>query len=202
MKGVRVLGKNKLKLYFTLFITMFKLSAFTFGGGYVIVPLMKKSFVDKLHLITEKEMLDYTAVAQSAPGAVAINAAILVGMKAGGVLGAAVTLVATVLPPIIILSIISLVYEAFAASAVVAAVLRGMRAGICAVIADVVISLTWNILKKFDKKNPLDIIRAAIMPTSFILVFVFKINSAFVVLGAAALGIVIAFLTRKGGEEL
>ena len=91
--------KRDSKLYGTLFLQTLKLSAFTFGGGYVIISLMKKQFVDKLGWMNEKEMLDYTAIAQSSPGAIAVNAAILVGYNLGGVLGALVAIVGTVLPP-------------------------------------------------------------------------------------------------------
>ena len=71
----------------TLFTSMLYISAFTFGGGFVIVTFMKKKFVDELHWISEDEMLDMTALAQSAPGAIAVNAAILVGRRVAGFTG-------------------------------------------------------------------------------------------------------------------
>ncbi len=191
--------KSKLKLYITLFIEMFRLSAFTFGGGYVIVPLMKRSFVDKLGLMSEKEMLDYTAVAQSAPGAVAINTSILVGMRLGGIPGAAITLFATILPPLIIISVIALIYELVIGNTIVLAVLRGMRAGICAVIADAVISMIATVTKDFSKTSPLAWLRIIIIPVSFIAAFFLKINAALIVLAGAVLGIVSAVITRKAG---
>lgn len=191
--------KSKLKLYLTLFLEMFRLSAFTFGGGYVIVPLMKRSFVDKLGLMSEKEMLDYTAVAQSAPGAVAINTSILVGMRLGGIPGAAITLFATILPPLIIISVIALIYKLVIGNAIVLAVLRGMRAGICAVIADAVISMIATVTKDFSKTSPLAWLRVIIIPVSFIAAFVLKINAALIVLAGAVLGIITAVATRKAG---
>ena len=105
--------KKSPALYCKLFTSTFYLSAFTFGGGYVIIPLMKKKFADDLHWIEEKEMLDLTAIAQSAPGPIAVNAAILIGYRIAGVLGALTTILGTVLPPLIILSVISLFYQAF-----------------------------------------------------------------------------------------
>ena len=69
------------KKYWTLFLSTFQLSAFTFGGGFVIIPLMRKKFVEKLKWIDEQEMLDLTAIAQSSPGAIAVNASILVGYR-------------------------------------------------------------------------------------------------------------------------
>ncbi len=194
--------KSKAKLYFTLFFEMLKLSAFTFGGGYVIVPLMKRSFVEKHALLTEKEMLDYTAVAQSAPGAVAVNAAILVGMKTGGILGAAITLLATILPPLIIITAVALVYEAFSESIIIAAVLRGMRAGICAVIADAVLSMISAVTKDFTKGSLFGWLRILIIPVSFVLAFVFKVNAAVIVSVGAVLGVITAALKwKKGGAK-
>ena len=82
-----------------LFISTLYLSAFTFGGGYVIVTLMKKKFVDQYHWIEEKEMLDLIAIAQSSPGAIAVNGAIVVGYKLAGMAGAVTAIAATIIPP-------------------------------------------------------------------------------------------------------
>ena len=90
-----------------LFLSAFQLSACTFGGGFVMIPLMQKKFVDELHWIEEQEMMDLTAIAQSSPGAIAVNASILVGYHVAGVFGALITVLGTVLPPLIIISIIS-----------------------------------------------------------------------------------------------
>ena len=103
---------DKKKLW-TLFWSTFQLSACTFGGGFVIIPLMRKKFVEDLQWIEEQEMLDLTAIAQSSPGAIAVNASILVGYRVAGMMGALCTVVGTVLPPLIIISIISLFYQAF-----------------------------------------------------------------------------------------
>ena len=96
------------KMLLQLFVSTFYISAFTFGGGYVIIPLMKKKFVDELHWIDDEEMLNMAAIAQSSPGAVAVNASILVGYRVAGVVGAAISILGTVLPPLIIISVISL----------------------------------------------------------------------------------------------
>ena len=107
---------SKGKLLWQLFSSMFYLSAFTFGGGYVIITLMKNKFVDKYHWLEETEMLDLTALAQSAPGAIAVNASILVGWRLAGLVGMLTAVIATVLPPLLVLSVISLFYAAFAAN--------------------------------------------------------------------------------------
>ena len=106
-RGMEQQPKHSRKDYLTLFTSTFTLSAFTFGGGFVIIPLMRKKFVEQLHWIDEEEMMDLTAIAQSSPGAIAVNASILVGYRVAGVPGALVTVLGTVLPPLIILSIIS-----------------------------------------------------------------------------------------------
>ncbi len=100
--------KKKKKIYWLLFSSTFYISSITFGGGYVIVPLMRKKFVENLKWIEEEEMLNLTAIAQSAPGAIAINTSILIGYKMAGYFGVLLTLLGTVLPPFTIISIIQL----------------------------------------------------------------------------------------------
>ena len=102
--------EDKKKVLRKLFFSTLYLSAFTFGGGYVIVTLMKKKFVDELHWIDEDEMLNLVAIAQSAPGAIAVNGAIVVGYKLAGILGALVAILATILPPFLIITAISYCY--------------------------------------------------------------------------------------------
>ena len=98
---------NRKNVLWKLFVSTLYLSAFTFGGGYVIVTLIKQKFVDELHWIEENEMLDLIAIAQSAPGAIAINGAIVVGYKLAGLLGAIVAIIATIIPPFAIITVIS-----------------------------------------------------------------------------------------------
>ena len=117
-------------LYWTLFASTFMLSAVTFGGGYVIVPLLKRKFVDELHWIDEQEMLDMVAIAQSSPGPLAVNASIIIGYRMAGVPGALLTALGTVLPPLVIISVISAFYAAFRDNRIVSLVLKGMQAGV------------------------------------------------------------------------
>ena len=102
-----------------VFFSTLYLSAFTFGGGYVIVTLMKKKFVDELHWIDEDEMLDLVAIAQSAPGAIAVNGAIVVGYKLVGIAGALAAIIGTIIPPFVILSVIFYFYAAFSSNYIV-----------------------------------------------------------------------------------
>ena len=126
--------KGKLNLYATLFTSTFGISAFTFGGGYVILPLMREKFVDQLKWLDENEMLDLLSIAQSSPGAMAVNVSVLVGYRLAGVPGALIAILGTILPPLVIITLISMGYEAFRSNQIISLILRGMRAGVAAVI--------------------------------------------------------------------
>ena len=188
-------GKEKAALLCKLFLSTLYISAFTFGGGFVIVTFMKRKFVDELGWIDEQEMLDLTALAQSSPGAIAVNAAILVGWRVGGFLGMVTAVIGTVLPPITILSVISLFYAAFAAHPYVALVLKGMQVGVAAVILDVVWGLGANVVKT---KSPIHLV---VMAAAFIATFVYGVNVIYIILAAGLLGVVLAMVQRqKGGQ--
>lgn len=174
---------KNVRKYLKLFTTCLFLSSFTFGGGYVIISLMRKIFVCDLKWLEEQEMLDFTAIAQSSPGAVAVNASILLGYKIGGILGALIAIVGTILPPIAIISVVSLFYTAFRDNNIVNAVLVGMQAGIVAVILDVVIPMASQILKG---KNLLYIF---IMVSAFILIFFVKLNIVYIILSCILIGL-------------
>ena len=171
----------------TLFSSMLYISAFTFGGGFVIVSLMQKKFVDQLHWLEEEEMLDMTALAQASPGAIAVNAAILVGRKVAGGAGMAVAVLGTILPPMVVLSVISLAYQAFASNPWVAAALKGMQAGVAAVIVDV----SCRVVKERDP------LAMGLMIAAFILSYAFHVNVIYLILGAALLGVGKALWTGK-----
>lgn len=173
--------KRDLKLYWTLFSSTFFLSAFTFGGGFVIVPLMKKKFSDELHWIGEKEILDLTAIAQSSPGPIAVNAAILIGHRIGGMAGALVSILGTVLPPLIIISVIASAYTAFRDNAIVGACLKGMQSGVAAVIADVVVGLGSKIVKSRS------LFQIGLMIAAFLATWVFGVNVALIILACGVL---------------
>lgn len=167
----------------TLFITCFKISAFTFGGGYVIIPLMRDTFVNKLKWIDENEMLDLTAIAQSSPGAIAVNASILTGFKVARLKGALISTIATVLPPFIIISIISMFYTAFRDNKYVSSAMTAMSAAVAAVVIDVVFSMILDIIKK--KK----LTSIFVLIISFILLEAFNLNIIILIFLAILLGI-------------
>lgn len=140
------IASSSAAFYFRLFKTIFILSCCTFGGGFVIITMMKRKFVEELKLLREEEMLDLAVIAQSAPGALAVNISIVVGYRLRGLKGAIAATLGTVLPPVIIISIVSFAYNSIRDNTVIALALQVMRAGVAAVIFDVVISLACTIL--------------------------------------------------------
>ncbi len=180
----------------TLFASTFRLSACTFGGGFVIIPLMRGVFVQKLGWLEEEEMLDMTAIAQSSPGPIAVNAAILVGFRVAGLRGALLCALGTTLPPLIILSIISLFYEAFRDNAIVSMVMAGMLAGVAAVLADVVVTLARNL---FKTRRVLPVV---LMVLAFVAVYVCNVNILLVLLCCGLAGAADTYVrVRREGKE-
>lgn len=183
--------KKDRKVYYKLFTSTFYLSAFTFGGGFVIVPLMKKKFVDDLKWLDEKEMLNLTAIAQSSPGAVAVNASILVGYQIAGVIGGLLCILGTILPPLLILSVISLFYTAFKENRAIQALLKGFQSGVAAVIADVVLQMGSNIIKNKSLTSIL------IMVLSFFATYFLQINVIYVILCCTIIGAVTFYIKER-----
>jgi len=184
--------QDKKHVLLKIFISTLYLSAFTFGGGYIIVTLMKKKFVDEYHWIDEDEMLDLVAIAQSAPGAIAVNGAIVVGYKLAGLIGAAVSIVGTILPPFLIISVISLFYTAFRDNLLVSQMLEGMQSGVGAVIAIVVYEMAGGILHEHN------CLSNVIMFAAFTASCIFQVNVIYIILICGALGILkISYQRRR-----
>ena len=188
--------ENKRQVLIKLFISTLYLSAFTFGGGYVIVTLLKKKFVDEYHWIEENEMLDLVAIAQSAPGAIAVNGAIVVGYKLAGIIGALTAIVATIIPPFVIISLISVFYAAFRSNAIISQMLEGMQAGVGAVIASVVYEMGAGVVQS---KSTSSII---IMVLAFIAACVLEINVIYIVLACILLGVIRTLIHKVVSSEL
>lgn len=178
-----------------LFLSTLYLSTFTFGGGYVIITLMKKKFVDEYHWIDKQEMLDMTAIAQSSPGAIAVNGAIIVGYRIAGITGAAVAILGTILPPFLILSVISLFYTAFRDNLIINLLLNGMQVGVAAVILDVVISMGTDIVKE---KSLLSIL---ILAASFAASAFLQINVIYIILVCGGIGVFRTLWKMKRGAQ-
>lgn len=173
---------NKKSLYKTLFFSTLYISAFTLGGGYVIIPMLRAKFVEELGWIAEDEMMNLVVIAQSSPGALAVNASMLVGYSIAGVTGAFITVVATILPPLVTISIISFVYDAFKSNPLVQAVLKGAQAGVSAVVAHVVIDMA----KPFFANKQLFYI-GIMLAVLFVSLFT-NINVVFIILSVAVIG--------------
>ena len=156
---------------------------------------MKKRFCDELGYITEQEMLDMTALAQSCPGPIAVNAAILVGMKTAGAAGVCAAVLGTVIPPMVLLSLISMFYALFAHNPYVALVLKGMQSGVAAVILDVVLTMGGKIVKSGSK------LRMGIMAGAFAAVYFLDVNVILIIAAAARVGVVSALAARGKGEK-
>ena len=118
-----------------LFKTFFKIGMVTFGGGYAMIPIIQREVVEKHQWTTEKELLDLIAIAQSCPGVFAINISIFIGYKLRKVKGALCTALATALPSFIIILLIAMFFHQFEDNKVVAAIFRGIRPAVVALIA-------------------------------------------------------------------
>ena len=188
---------SKSKTYLTLFMSAFYISAVTFGSGYVIVSVIKKRFVDELKWIDEDEMINLIALAQSSPGVMTANTALLVGYKICGAAGAFLAVLGVALPPLITIFVISIFYNAIRDNAIVNAVLGGMQAGACAVIADVVVNLFSNVIKDKGLRVSLKI---TVMFSAFVAAFVFSVNFILIVLCFILLGVTWHFASQKRGR--
>ena len=193
MEGLR--NKRNWKVLWQLFKSTFILSAFTFGGGFVIVSLMKKKFVEELGWLDESEMLDITAIAQSPPGPIPINASVILGYRMQGILGSIVAVVGTSIPPIAIISVISSFYVKFRESQIIGTALMVMRAGVAAVICDVVINLAKNVIKTGQ------VLYIALMIIAFIMTYVLGISAITVILLCILVGIVNLILDIKNSKK-
>ena len=169
-------------------MTFFKIGAFTFGGGYAMLPIIQKEVVEKKKWIGETEFLDMVAISQSAPGPLAVNISAFVGQKMKGLMGLITSTLGAILPSFIIIILVASVFLGIENSPVVQRVFQGIRPAVVALIAVPVISMGKT--AKVNKKNFIIPLSAAV------LVAVFKITPIYVILGAAAIGI-LDVLRRK-----
>ena len=174
-----------------LFVEMLVISTFTFGGGFVIIGMMRKKFCDELHWVTDEEVLDMTAIAQSAPGALAVNSAIIFGYRIKGLKCALISTLATIIPPLVIISLITLIYDSFSSNTYVQIALQVMRAGVGAIITDVVIGLVSNIIESRDVLNII------LMVIAFVASWYFGTSAITIILLFIALGICRGLVERK-----
>ena len=190
-----MLQKKNLEQLWILFKSMFLLSACTFGGGFVIVSLMKKKFVEELKWLEEDEMLDITAITQSSPGPLPVSASVIIGYRMQGIPGSLAAVLGTILPPMFVISLICVFYTEFRQNLYIAAALQVMRAGVAAVILDV----TWNLAK--NVWNSHSVFYTSLMVLSFCGAYFFGVSAMIIILICLVIGITEAVLTsykKKG----
>ena len=187
---------NKAEICLWLFGINFFISAFTFGGGYVVIPMIKKYFVDKKKFFDNEQLMDMAAIAQSSPGAIAVNLSVLSGYKTAGMIGAVISCIAAVFPPLIILGVISIYYTMFRDNQVISSILKGMEAGVGALIVDIVLDMSRAIFKERQK------FMTFIIPLIFIASFIFHINVIFIILTCSAACFIDGWIKKKKGEKI
>lgn len=160
---------KKIKMNIYLFTTFFKLGLFTFGGGYAMIPTLKEIVVEKNKWLSNDEMLEVLAIAETTPGPIAINMATYIGYKKGKIMGSFLATLGVVLPSLIIIYIISLIFDQFISNPYVAAAFIGIKA--C--VAFLITKAGWGMLVKM-KKNIFNIIVFSLV---FILMIVLELTS-------------------------
>ncbi|AZK43762.1 MULTISPECIES: chromate transporter [Erysipelothrix] len=161
---------------FELFYTSFFLSAVSFGGGYITIPILRTKYVEEKQLITEDTLQDLAAIAQSAPGAISVNLATGVGYKINGKAGGFASFIGTVLPPLFIISVITYSYDFFMGQPLIQAIFKGLEVGVAVIMVRLVIDMVKDLYQR-DQKS-------AIMfyATGLILSLVFKIHIVFILI--------------------
>ncbi len=194
---------NKFKTILKLFITMFKVGLFTFGGGYAMIAVLEHEFVEKNGWIKREEFYDMLAVAESTPGPIAINSSTFIGYRLAGVLGSVFATIAMCLPSLIIIYIISLFFDAFLSITLVAYAFKGIQACVCYLI----LSAGIKMIKKL-KKTALTLTLTSLTFIAYITLTLFavKFSSIFYILIGAGISLTVYLITlvskkQKGGDK-
>lgn len=182
-----------MKKILNLFVIFAKIGAVAFGGGYVILPLLKREFAEKRDWVTEDEIMDYFAIAQCTPGVIAVNSATFIGRKQAGVSGAISATLGVVFPSLVIITVLAFFLQNFAEIILVKYALTAIRACVCALILSTILSLI--------KKSVVDKISGAIAISVFILMCLFDISPVIFVISAGVLGIVLNVIKKRGAEK-
>lgn len=178
-----------LKTILQLFFCTLKIGAFTFGGGYAMIPIMQREFCEKHKWVEENDILDIFAIAQSLPGVIALNSSVFIGYRVAGVGGACAAALGVSLPSLIVLSVVSLFYVQFQENIYVQAALQGIRACVVALILQAVLKLGKPAIK--------DLFGWGVAIAAFLLVVLLNVNAIFVIAGAGVLGFLYQLLRRK-----
>lgn len=185
--------KNNKHLLLSLFITFFKIGAFTFGGGYAMIPIIQREIAENKKWLSDDDILDIIAVAESTPGPIAINSATFVGYKVAGFWGAFFSTFAVVLPSFVIISIISYLLKEFSSIRAVNYAFFGIRAAVLALL----LRALWLMYGKCPKNA----VSCFIMAVSFILSAFLDINLIFVIIICALFGLFASYLQVGGIQK-
>lgn len=164
-----------------MFLTFFKIGAFTFGGGYAMIPIIKEEVVDKKHWIEEEEFIDALAIVQGSPGPVAVNTSIYIGYRVKGIRGALASLLGTILPSFLIILLIATVFSQLRGNPIVEKVFKGIRPAVVALIVSAVYKLVGK------DRTPFTI---GVGLLTVALVIYFKISPIYIILTAGIISIV------------
>ena len=185
--------KHDYRRLWSLFCTFFKIGAFTFGGGYAMIPLIQKETVEKKGWITDDDILEIIAIAESTPGPIAINSATFVGYRACGVLGSVCATLGVVLPSFVIILLISFVLRQFQELKAVQYAFYGIRAGVLALL----VKSLWSMYKK----SPKGWASYVVMAGAFVLTAFLDINVLFVIIGCAVFGLVTSMIFERRARK-
>lgn len=180
---------EKAKRVFSLFFTFLKIGAFTFGGGYAMIPVIQQEVSDKRKWVSTQDILDVVAIAESTPGPIAINSATFVGYKVAGFWGAFAATLGVVLPSFLVILLISAVLRKFQSLPVVQYAFVGIRAG--------VLALLIKALTTMYKQCPKSRFAYFIMLASFAAVALLKVNVLMVILLCALSGLAYSYLAKR-----
>ena len=183
----------KLKRIWELFCTFFKIGAFTFGGGYAMIPFIQKETVEKKGWITDEDILEIIAIAESTPGPIAINSATFMGYRTAGFWGAFCATLGVVLPSFVIILAISYVLREFQQLKAVRYAFNGIRAG--------VLALLFKALWTMYKKAPKNWVSYIVMAGAFVLTAFLNVNVLFVIIGCAVFGLITSLFVKKEVEK-
>lgn len=172
-----------------LFLSFLKIGAFTFGGGYAMMPIMQKEVVEKKNWATDDDILKLLVISESTPGVLAVNSATFIGYKVSGFWGSTLATIGVVLPSFIIISIISLFLAQFQSITIVKYAFLGIRAGVAVLI--------FNAAIKLSKKIPKNIFSYIVIILSFLIAYFTSFNLIFIMILGAVFGIIYGYLTNK-----
>ena len=176
----------------TLFLPFFKIGAFPFGGGYAMLPLIQREIVEKRKWITNDDILEVVAIAESTPGPIAVNSATFVGYRTGGFSGALLATLGVVLPSFAVILAISFVLREFESLKAVQYAFSGIRAGVLALV----LKALWSMYKQ----SPKNAVSYALMAIAFVLVAFLGADVLPVIIGCAAVGLIVTlYAGRKKG---